>query len=404
MNQLFEFISMAFPKAGVEIGQVPLTLSILLYGVLLIKYVNCIFKSMNWIRGFFRYYLFFVFMVIFITILNFGKTTLFNSFVSLILVLSPMAIVIGDNIELEKAKKILALSLLIVGTYAIVQWSFGIKNTAINGLNITYGDDFFNKPIGWGVGGREAIKMPTTYQNGNSAAVFYSVVIPVIVTWKPLKSKCRVLKLISVTIGFIGLAMSGSRSIIVPFVICIPIFLKLALGKLPYNKQKLLIGVGLIIIPLAILYISIGNNDLMTFVYDRYILQLTQDSTGAGRTTQAAALFMELFKEGIFAGLKNLSIGFSWDQAVFAEGILYLFSYYGIFVVFLMTCMFICTLRKIYKINKIVFLGFFSAVIAFVVDTSYCYVPVLINFYFVVGLFCQEIRKEKLNKVYLDGK
>jgi hypothetical protein len=404
MSQLFEFTSMAFPKAGVEVGQVPLTLSIVLYGILLIKYVNCILKSMSWISGFLRYYLFFSFMVMLITILNFGKTTLFHSFVSLILVVSPMAIVLGQNIELEKAKKILAIALFIVGMYAIIQWFFGIKNTAINGINITYGDDFFNKPIGWGVDGREAIKMPTTYQNGNSAAVFYSMVIPIVAIWRPIKSRYKVLKLLSATVGVIGLAMSGSRSIIVPFVICIPMFLKLALSKLPYRKQKLLIGLGFIIIPLSILYIITSNNDLIAFGYDRYILQLIQDSTGAGRTTQVIALFRELFNDGIIAGGINLMIGFSWDRAVFAEGIFYLFSYYGIFVVFLMTCMFICTLRKIYKINKIVFLGLFCSAIAFIVDTSYCYIPVLINFYFVVGLFCQEIRKEKLNRIYLDGK
>lgn len=392
MNQLFELITMAFPKAGINVAEVPLTISILLYGILLIKYQNKILASINRINGLLKNYLFFIFVVLFITVLNFGKTSLFNSFVSLILIISPLSIVIGQNTELEKAKKILAFSLFIVGTYAIMQWFFGVENTAIYGVNITYGDNFLDKPIGWGVSGREAIKMPTTYQNGNGAAVFYSLAIPVIITWHPIKSKYRILKFFSVIVGLIGLVMSGSRSIIFPFIICIPMFLKFIKSKLSYEKQKMFISLIFIFIAFLIFYVLISNNNFITYIYERYMLEFVQNPTASGRTTQIVSIFEQLFQDGILTTLISIFIGFSWDRAIFGEGMFYMFSYYGLSGTILMIFMLVCTLKHIYKINKIVFLGFLIAVSAFFVDTSYCYIPSLINYYFIIGLFSQDKR------------
>ena len=75
-------------------------------------------------------------------VMSLSRLSLYMVSVSMVLILSPLAVIIGGRMEFDKTVRIISVALLIVGLYAVAQFLFGILATEIQGLNIAYGASF----------------------------------------------------------------------------------------------------------------------------------------------------------------------------------------------------------------------------------------------------------------------
>lgn len=400
MIYLFEFMNTVFPKAGIKFGGVSVTVAEILFIFSIIICFKDTFKVFFKVKGLFIIYFIFSFTIILSLISNLEFISLGAIFTSVILIISPLTIIIGYNLNYEKAMKILMIALVITSVYSIMQWCIGIEKTAIYGLNIAYGDSFLDKPMGWGINGREAVKMPSTYQNGNGIALFYALAIPYLISYKFNQIKVEKIKNISIFLGVIGLILSGSRSTIIPFIVFLPYILKKIISKFKKKNQMLFLAIFIFLIIFGGIYIMNFNNAFIAQAIDRYVIDTISDPTGNGRIPQVIHLFNTFLNESFFGVIKNLIVGVYWNVDVFTEGVLYILGKYGViaFVTFI-----ILLIKPIYSMFKrsseLIAIGVLCVFVAFLVDTSFNYPPGLMNYFLIVGLFLRKEENERLSKM-----
>ncbi len=144
----FIFMTTAFPKAGAVLGGISITVAEILFIIAIIKSRKEIWKFFRQNKIWFYIYVIYIVTITISIFANIKVAPLFRIAISLVLLISPLAVGIGYKSNFEKTMKIIAISLIIVGGYALLQWTIGIEKTAIQGLIIAYGDSFSNKTIG----------------------------------------------------------------------------------------------------------------------------------------------------------------------------------------------------------------------------------------------------------------
>lgn len=386
LSTLFEFMTFTFPKAGAQIG-VPLTIAMFLFLLTLLKCQYQVIPAFLQIRGLPISYLIFTACVFISMIFNMGNISSFQLTAAMVVVASPLAVGIGQSIEPQKALEVLAASLIIVGAYALIERLAGIVSTAVPGLTYTFGQDLAQKPIGYGMAvAGDAQKMPTTYQNGNGAGLFYAMGIPVLLAWFPYSVKRNVLKYMGIVCGLIGLFLSGSRSIMIPFVLVLMLLLILIKNKLTYQNQLLFLSSLLILTALSMVYLLQVHDPFLQEAYSRYIAQTVSDPTGASRVPQFQDAFAAVNQLGWTGFVRFLLIGMPWRNLGSLEGLTSVLFAYGLFGFISFVSLLLSAIIGVYRHNKLASLGLICVFIAFGVDGSFNYPPSLMNFFLLTGL------------------
>ena len=339
----------------------------------------------------------YVIIILVVVLININQIELFRLAVSLVLIVSPLAVGIGYKVKLNTFYKIIIVSMIITGLYSVLQWTIGIEATKIPGLNIAYGDTFADKPIGYGMGGMEALKMPSTYQNGNGVALFCLLALFLIIPWKTNK---KGIKIVAILFAIIGILLSGSRSALIPFVLVVPYAIKKIYDRLKTKKQKILLLLCVVIaFSGGIIYVYYSNSELIEYMFNRYIVQTIMDPTGSGRTTQIQEVIKSITDQNFMLVIKSLILGNDWENVVASEGIFYFVSFYGIICAITFCLLLLYPIRKLYKNNKIEVLGLIAVFIAFMVDSSFNYPPGLMNYFLIAGVLLQRQKiRENENK------
>jgi hypothetical protein len=385
MGYVFQFISMAFPKAGILIGTVPITVSTVLFIVTIFLVREQIWIALLKIRGLVQLYVIFCIFAVLIMALNkFNSSFYITS--TLVLIASPLAIGIGFAVNPQVAVRILMASLIVVGLYAFLQWVIGINETTIQGITVALGDSLDTKPIGYGLTDIEALKMPTTYQNGNGAGIFYLMALPITLTFKTISVPDRILKVAALVAGVAGLILCGSRSAIIPFLIILPLLLIYLGRKLPYRIQLAYYSIILSLVVLTVAYFAFSRSGIMSYVWQRYFMQTVQDPSATGRTTQYGLFYSAIYGLGSTQYIQFLIRGLSWSNITYVEGIMMVLIMYGLPALISFCMILIMPVIKLFRISKPAALGLIAVLIAFCIDNSFIYPPSLINFYFIVGL------------------
>lgn len=340
----------------------------------------------------------YVIIILTVVIININQMELFRIAISIVLIVSPLAIGIGYKVNLNTFYKIIIVSMIITGLYSLLQWTIGIEATKIPGLNIAYGDTFADKPIGYGAGGMEALKMPSTYQNGNGVALFFLLALFLIIPWKTNK---KGIKFVAILFAIIGILLSGSRSALIPFILLVPYAIKKIYDILKTKKQKIIMILFLIVgISSLLVYLIYSKSELIEYMFNRYIVQTIMDPTGSGRTTQIQEVIESITNQNFILVIKSLILGNDWENVVASEGIFYFVSFYGIICAIAFCVLLLYPISKLYKNNKIEVLGLIAVFIAFMVDSSFNYPPGLMNYFLIVGVMFQRqrIREKEKNK------
>ena len=305
------FITILFPKSGVKLGGLPLTVSNIFLCLSLFFCVIFYFAQRNKKReiiytdNFVKKYIagslaFFLSLTI-LSIAEYGVSSTLISFIPNILPIFSLFFIyffVPEKIPTLRKIMIYASSLLVV--YGTIQLIFGHYETVIPGLTVNYsdfaeGDVFESKNNVTALG----LKLVSTYQNGNlygSALIFISVfMFGCMLT--TLKKRKKLLYFIMVTLSVINLVATLSRSALIGFVIGI-----LVMGFFVRKVRKYII----LFTGVALVYIFASGYSERIFAHD---------ATGAGRMPQYDNLFHSIsnmaFGEKVRFFLIGKGFGFS---------------------------------------------------------------------------------------------
>lgn len=402
---LFLFVTFAFPKAGVAIGGTAITLQMILLAIVVIlgfKNVH-LFKKNN-LTICYIYYVYTAFIMLSM-FLNFFSFKQFEYLASIILLLSPLSILIVYDLDKQKVGKIIALSLCIVGGFSILQYIVGVDKGMIPGITYAYGGTYSDKPIGYNVVTGTALKMPSTYQNGNGSGIFLSLGILFLI--KNFSRKNELLYLCSIIFGGVGLFFCGSRSVLFGFFISniFALFLWVIKNDIfhkKYNKQKFIyVSCSVSIMFVILIYLILNNAKTITTFWDQMILRTLSDKSGNGRMPQLINIFnafFESFNEP-FEFVRNGLFGFPWNNKIFGEGFFGFFSTYGLITMIIFYFSLLYCSFKSCKYSYIYFAGLLTIFIDFMVDSTYSYLPYLCIFSLFYGFAIKFSNSKKVVKL-----
>ena len=169
---LYELITFVIPKAGVLKGNIPLNLSTLMAPLIILHNINPIISFLKKRAFGVIYFIYVVSLLTLMPIHIFAFSTTHLARV-IILLISPLMLILGYISEEKIFFKLLIISLMLVAGFSCVQYIYGINKTAIQGITIAYGDSYTRKSMGFDITNDTAIKMPSSYQNGNLVGLFY---------------------------------------------------------------------------------------------------------------------------------------------------------------------------------------------------------------------------------------
>lgn len=381
MDALYVFVTTAFPKAGAQVAGLPLTLNLLLTAYVILRHPNQTLLSMQKHRSIMiSYSVLFIFGVLSILLAFAQGAAPFTLSQMLVVVGSPLVGIAAFRLAPERFAKIIVVSMLIVNIYALIQYALGTENTAIGGLTYTYGQSFTDKPNGFKADGT-AEKMTSTFQSGNSFGLFDALGLSYLLTRLPLNRRWNFARIVAFFVGFVGFMLSGSRSIQIPFGICLVFVLVQSVKQTPPRLRQNIIA-GITLGCCALIAFAFSQPSMILSIRDRLITQTLADPTASGRTEQWRRIFDavaqmdggELFRQLLLGGNPTKNVG---------EGLPYFFAVFGLpctlaFFIGLVSLVAICWRGKN---TRTIALGILCVAIAFCIDSSYMYPPCIMNVY-----------------------
>lgn len=384
MDTLFQIVTMTIPKAGIQLGALPLTLSIVLFIFVILKNPNQTALAIQRTPAIGFWYGVLLISCIISFCLGFGQMSAFTLAQKIIVAASPLAIVASTRIPAERMMKITCIALIVVNLYGFAQFAFSVTALNIPGITSTYGQDVESKPIGMQSDTGFAVKIPSTFQNGAYLGIFCILGICLMLIWQS-SARWKATRLISIILGIGGLFICGSRSIILPSIIIGIILLIETIKKWPRRmKETYLVGVGFVALFLIFIVITFFPKVVTSFI-DRNIIGTLNDPTATGRTTQWA---------DIWEYYKNLSVGnllevvATGNAKTGGEGIPQLFVQCGLFATISFIALFISVIVSLWRNKDLrpLSLGVLCVLLAFFVDSSFDFPPNVMNVFLFSGI------------------
>lgn len=396
MDALFQAVTMIIPKAGVQLSGVPVTLSLVLFAIAILRNPNqtvLAIQQRKWIG--ILYAVLFVFGVFTFCLGVLDGFSAFKLAQIVTVVASPLAGVIALRMKPEQSFKILCVALIIVNIYAAVQFAVGIDAVSIEGLTYTYGQSLEQKPIGWGASEHaSALKMPSTFQNGNYLGIFDALGVSLILMWKPKNIPWPALRYFSIACGVLGIILCGSRSIVIPFVL-VAILLLIQRYRATKSRMK---GTYLSAVSIAltagVIYMLMYQRPVIEQFFTRNLTQTLDDPTAAGRTVQWAAIASGIRELNGFQLLRLFIVG-QGNYGLGGEGLPTFFVTFGLFGTIAFFGMLIASIIYLWREQKsrTVALGVFCALFAFCVDSSFYYPPNVMLVFMMIGMTFGALRQ-----------
>lgn len=387
MLELFEFISLSFPKAGTAEYFLPLTIANITFILAIIRLGNKNLTGFNVIsKNFTITYLLYAFLLLISLLINIESVS-GNAYLmafTFVMLASPLALSIGYSIPSDKAMKIVAWSVIITSVYGLMQFFIGIEETTIPGISLAIGEQTTEKNIyRWINGIRVLVKTPSTYQNGSLFAPFLLMAIFLLLDWK----KCK-LRNISLVLGIIGFIIAGSRcSVVAVIVLFITIIIMNVMNKdITISKRNIFIALLFAVICILLLFTGILQSSLER-LYFTYIGYTSMDATASGRTVLWGNLFDLISDLNVFEFIRFIIMGVNWKEIIWTEGLTYFFTQFGVisFALYLYMLYMITHFFYVNKRKYIVY-GILGSFYIFCIDGTFIYTPTMINFFLMIGI------------------
>lgn len=380
MDTLYVFITTALPKAGTLVAGLPLTLNLLLTAYVILRHPNQTLLMMQRFRGLtVAYGTLFVFGVLSMLMAVAQGMDAFRLSQMIIVVGSPLAGIAATRITSKRFIVIIICSLIIVNVYGLVQYLAGIENTSVAGLTYTLGQNISDKPIGLKSDGT-AEKIISTYQNGNSLGIFNALGISFLLKSTQSSRFWKIGQYFALSLGLIGIMLSGSRSIQIPFLLFLIILLVQFIKQLPPRKRGITLSISGTILALGIVCLLAQRTIINQFI-DRLVKQTLADPTASGRTNQWSHSFEVISHMDGGQVLRQLLFGRSPHTDIGGEGLPEFFFMFGIvsaaaFYGGLLYIVWCCWQRRS---SRTIAIGILCVFCAFCVDQSFYYPPNIMN-------------------------
>ena len=391
MDALFQIVTFCIPKAGVQVGGVPLTLNLLLLAWVIVRHPNdtvLAIQRFRWVGYLYAILLFFGSITF---VLSIGHWKTFKLAEIIVVLASPLACVFASRMDVERMMKVTCCALVIVGAYAAVQFAFGIVSTSIQGLTYTYGQDIMYKPIGYGMGNSgddSANKMPSTYANGNYLGIFDVLGITIMLCWHAKERFWKIMRLLAIACGAIGLMLCGSRSIVIPFIASC-LFLLIQRYRAWPRRMK---GTYLFFTILALIgiccYLALFQSSVVSHFLNRIVEQTATDSTGAGRTAQWTKLVHNMFLLAPLQVVRLMLVGQGSTYQLGGEGMPEFFATFGAISTMAFYGMIVAGAVYCWKnmATRPIAFGLLCSAVAFSVDQSFYYPPTVMEVFMTLGI------------------
>ena len=380
MDALYIFITTALPKAGAQVAGLPLTLNLLLTAYVILRHPNQTLLMMQRFRGLaVAYGTLFVFGVLSMLMAVAQGMDAFRLSQMIVVVGSPLAGIAATRITSKRFSQIIICSLIIVNVYGLIQYFAGIENTSVAGLTYTLGQSIDDKPIGLKADGT-AEKIISTYQNCNSLGIFKALGISFMLTSAQSSRFWKIGQYFALSLGLIGIMLSGSRSIQIPFLLFLIILLVQFIKQLPPRKRGMTLSISGTILAFGIVYLLAQRTIINQFI-DRLVKQTLADPTASGRTNQWSHSFEVISHMDGGQVLRQLLFGRSPHTDIGGEGLPEFFFMFGIvstaaFYGGLLYIVWCCWQRRS---SRTIAIGILCVFCAFCVDQSFYYPPNIMN-------------------------
>ena len=385
LDALFIFVTTTIPKAGAQIGVVPLTANLILLGVIVLRSPIAALRSLAIFRSVgFWYGILVVFGLVSTVAYADGGST-YSLAQRLVVVGSPLAAVAAVRCPPRRAVQIVAVAAVVTAAYALVQFVGGISGTSVQGITVTFGQSLETKTIGYTGEGDTAAKIPSTYQVGNSFGIFAALAVMLMLIWRPDTRRMRRLRVIAIVSGIVGLLLCGSRSIVIPVVICLVFVIYQYLSTFSRSAQQWALVVIIAGCLSGALYVAFFQSDILTAFWSRNVVQTLNDPTAAGRTDQWSAIWAGIYDLNGWQLARLILIGQDPSWGLGGEGLPAFFVTFGLPATIGFYSGLVVLARRLWqeRLTRPVALGVLCVVFAFTVDTTYFYPPNLMNVYLI---------------------
>lgn len=391
MDALYVFVTTSLPKAGAQVAGLPLTLNLLLTAYVILRRPNQTLLTMQRFRGLtIAYGTLFIFGTLSMLMALAQGVSAFTLSQMLIVVGSPLVGVAATRITRRQFSRIIICSMFIVNLYGIIQFAIGIENCAVAGITYTLGQDFTDKAIGFHADGTVE-KIPSTYQSGGSLGIFNVLGVSFLLSSYQDSAIWKYMRYVALGLGLVGVMLSGSRSIQIPFFLLLIIFLIQFVKQLPPRKRSMTLGIGGVTLAIgaACLY---AQQTIVGHFFDRLVNQTLADKTASGRTEQWSQSFEVISQMNGWQLLRQIMFGQNPHTNVGGEGLPKFFFMFGIVSTIAFYGGLIYIIRRCWQCRRgrIVALGILCVFCAFCVDQSFYYPPNIMN----ISLFAAAVLKK----------
>lgn len=403
---LYLIFNILFPKSGIKINGIPLTIGSVIYIVILpISIILFAYRGYK----LYKTEIIIIYSIIYWTLRlallheNVDTSQLLSFFSCLCvypLIYFVVPVFINTDQKISHFIRIVNLIVTIIMIYSIIQGVFGIDKTTIPGLSVNY-NDYINNPNNWwmlknnsfnGSDFSGSYKIVSTYQNGNLFGVNLLLFFPI--TYYSAKNKRT--KLILLILFLISCILCGSRTIYITIIFYgFVLLFKFVVFSNKISKEAILCS---FLVPIMILYMLQLNSDILNRVYTIFDVNVLKN--GSGRVSKITN-FILWFKQNGNVG--NIFIG-SWGNNYNGPAGEVLFVCLFILGGVIGLVLFIYTILEIYKytfklrccndLAKGINIGLTLYIIASISDGGYWLPPTALNLWLLLSL----AKQIKINK------
>jgi len=389
-------LALVFPKAGLNVGDVPVTAAsivVMLYGAYHFIYPGYPARMHAESRRFTRVHLIFAWLLLLSLLVNLESLDAVDLTTWALLAGSPLAFHAGLRARNPKRLVLIVLvSTTVVGFYGLAQNLFGIVEIAVPGLTHLWGEDILrDNPIRTASG---TLKSPSFYHNGNLAASFLLIGIGFAFYASRLDRRLRVLAILALAGAVVGVAVSLARAAALGFAIASVIALSPKFRPPRMGNRVATLSSAILVVAAFLLlgYILTGSTG---FLVERYIFESVDDPTAAGRTGGYAAWWATLTSLSPGDLLQTLAFG-DWavDPVESAlEGIPAVIAIFGVFSLAALTAIVVLPCRMIRESvgseGTILWFGLIASASMWSIDNTLLFPPTLMNWFLLAGLAVQ---------------
>lgn len=389
------FFNIWFPKAGIKIGEIPLTIGNILFAITFILWLFVKVKT-----GSFRNYkinsiivlgiLYFIFKYI---IVYASKGTILNSIGYIIpLMIYPLIFfvvsdMVDNDLKMEKIIKCIVWGFFFLSIYSIVQYIVGIDKCCIPGLTVNYSDYanwgkywYLHKSNGVTV---ESAKIVSTYQNGNLYGINTLLIYPLVYNY--LKNKKSKLFIPSLILFVVCVFLSLSRACWLGIILFIfmEILMEREKTRASMYRKVITIIMCIIMIILVFKYVPSIANRFFNTDKDDWISM-------SGRTEGLISVIKSVNESNSIVGIFIGPYGVSEYQGLAYEMFpLSIFVQTGIIGMVLLYYIFIKTINVMDKrdfVQKSVRRAIIIWLIVGIIECGYWLPPAALNIFMIIGL------------------